>query len=572
MRRILTLLLLCACPALRAQTTDYCYPVRGVSGLCAANFGEIRPGHFHGGVDIKTDGVEGKQLVAVGDGYVSRVVITAGGYGRALYITLADGHTAVYGHLQRFRADIEEHLARERRARRSNDIDLWFPADAYPVRRGDPVGLSGNSGSSGGPHLHFELRDTPTQRLHNVVREGIIRPEDTVPPRIVKLHYIEIDSLEGLCLRAPMRTLPVVRSADGAYRLTREEPIEVGRKGYFVAEVTDRRNGVHNTFGIWRLTASVDGEPYFEYRMEGFTHDLSRCSDAVSCYALQRSSRNEAIRLARLEGAPNCFYPTLVDRGIVRTEPGQMRRIRIEVEDDSGNRSEIGFTIRGRDGEGFHAAEDPAASVARHDRTTTLWLDDEASVRIPAGALYEPVRCYPGRTYGIRADSGTVVLSPAYRLLDADIPLRQAVTCTVQADIPPRLRLRATLARCAKGRAVASLGGRYAEGAVQATTRTSGDIAIVADTLAPRIRPLFAAGADLTGSSALRFRVADNFSGIASWSLEIDGEWVPAERYPMQGIIRHDFTAPAARRRHEVRMTVVDAVGNAATWSGSFYR
>ena len=156
MRRLLTLGLATAAlfthTLLRAQSgTRYAYPVRDVPGLCAANFGEIRPGHFHAGVDIKTDGAEGKPLVAVADGWLSRAVIAPYGYGRALYLTLPDGTTAVYGHLQRFRDDLEAVLRDERYRRRANNLDLTFDAGRWPVKRGDVIGYSGNSGSSGGP-------------------------------------------------------------------------------------------------------------------------------------------------------------------------------------------------------------------------------------------------------------------------------------------------------------------------------------------------------------------------------------------------------------------------------------
>lgn len=335
MRRILTLLLFTTiCSGAQGQRLnpgDYIYPIRGVAGLYSANFGEMRPGHFHGGIDIKTDGGEGKPLVAVADGYVSRVSVSPSGYGRAIYLTLGNGTTAVYGHLQRFRGDIEKHVRDERFRRRANSVDLWFGPGAWPVAQGDTIGFSGNSGSSMGPHLHFELRDTPTQRLYNVVREGVVRPDDDLPPRIMRIHYIEVDSVQGVPVHGSPESYAVVREAEGRYRLTREEPVGTGRKGYFVLEASDRRNGVHNTFGLWRASMSVDGDPRFEYRMDGFTHDLSRCCDAVSHYPMQLTSRNEVIRLAQLAESPDCFYPVMRERGLVRTAEGEKRRIRIEA-------------------------------------------------------------------------------------------------------------------------------------------------------------------------------------------------------------------------------------------------
>lgn len=421
MRRILTLLILAAaCLGARGQhpaPEEYIYPIRDVEGLYSANFGEMRPAHFHAGIDIKTDGAEGKPLVAVADGYVSRVSLGAYGYGRAVYLTLHNGTTAVYGHLQRFRKDIEERVREERHARRSNSVNLWFGPDTWPVKQGDVIGYSGNSGSSMGPHLHYELRDTRTQRLYNVVSAGIIRPDDDLPPRIMRIHYIEVDTVQGIPVHSRPESYAVVRSAGGSYRLTRE-----------------------------------------------------------------------------------------------------------------------------------------------------------VTARIPAGALYEPVFCRAERCPAPASDSTLIVLSPGYRILPATTPLHRAMTVSVRAFVPENLQPHTVLAaRNVKGR-LTCIGGKYADGAVTATTRTTGELFVVADTIPPRIRPLFTEGADLTRASGMRFRVGDNFSGIASCTLLIDGKWVPCDRLPMQGTLIHLFEEPPARKSHSVRLTLTDACGNTACWEGTIRR
>lgn len=583
MRRLLTTILLMAvyagAPAQtpngdrsqRLDPDDYIFPVQQTSRLFSANFGELRAGHFHTGVDIKTDGVGGKPLVAVADGYVSRMVVSAGGFGRALYLTLDNGTTAVYGHLQRFRDDLEACLREERYARRSNGVDRWFGADRWPVRQGEVIGYSGNSGASLGYHLHYEIRDTPTQRLHNLVREGIVRPEDDLPPRILRIHYVEVDTLGEVPVRSPAESYAVVRDADGRYRLTRGESIGVGRRGYFILETTDRRNGVTNTFGVWRVTASCDGTPYFEYRMDGFTHDLARCSDAVSCYALKRSSRNEVIRLAQLAGAPDLFYPTMVERGVVRTSPGERRRIRIEVEDDCGNCSSIEFPIVGRS-ETFRAEVDSSAVALFPGRDSVVRIGDEAEARLPGNALYEPLFVHPRRLDPPEGKEGVVVLSPVYRFFEATTPLYRAATVTIRTRVPQELRPHTVLAGRNRKGELFHIGGNSSFGSVTSLTRTTGDLLVVADTLPPVIRPFFNDGANLTRAAELRFHVSDNFSGISSWRLLIDGEWVPCDRFPMRGTLVHRFDRPAARGRHTFELTVRDACGNIARCSGSFDR
>ena len=558
-----------------AQTldpSDYVYPVRDVAGYYSANFGEMRPDHFHGGVDIKTDGVEGKTLVAVADGYVSRIGVTPGGYGRALYLSLDNGVTAVYGHISRFRDDIEQYVLAERRRQRKNTVQLYPAAGLFRVRQGDVIAFSGNSGTSFGPHLHFELRDTPTQRTLNTVRQGVIRPKDTVPPLFVRVHYIEVDTLDGIPVPALPQSYQAVKTDSATYRLTREQPVEVGRNGYFVVEATDRRNDVQNTFGIYRMSLEADGVKCFEYRMDGFTFDLSRYCNTASYYPLQLTSRNEAICLALPEGGTDYFCTTAPDRGVLRLAPDERQHLRIEAEDDCGNLSHLEFIVRGR-ADSFHAERDSTRTALHRNAPRTLRLGNEFTARIPAGALYESRFCRPERRETpICEDTGILILSPAYRIFDVTTPLHKPVTVCVRAYIPPRLRPYAGLAaRTAKGRIV-YVGGNYAEGGVTARTRTTGDLFIVADTTAPTVTPLFKPGGDLTHCGELRFRIGDNFSGIASCVLYIDGQWTPCDRYPVQGILRVPFAEAPSGRRHRVLLQIADSSGNKCRWEGEFYR
>ncbi len=553
------------------QPEKYIYPIGGVSRLYSANFGEIRAGHFHAGIDIKTDGMEGKPLIAIADGYISRVVITTGGYGRAVYLTMPDGKVAVYGHLLRFTDPMESHVAGERRSRGTNLVDLHFDAGKWPVKQGETIGYSGDSGSSGGPHLHFELRDGATEWRYNTIRSGMIRPTDNLAPRIMRIHYIEIDSINGVAVERRLESYEVVQTGNATYRLKSDAPVPAGRRGYFVAEVSDRRDNVLNTFGVWRLTAAVDGVPYFEYRMDGFTYDQARCCDAVGYYPLQTLSRNECIRMAQLTGAPDIFYPVMTDRGIIRTEAGRERRVSVEVEDDCGNISRLEFQIYGRQEE-FRATVPDGAVLLRHDKSTTLRIGDRATAYLPAGALYDDMFCRPEMCSEPFEVKDAVPLSPAYRFFGPDTPLRRAMSVTIRADIPERYRFKVLLARRnAKGN-VSSLGGSYAGGAVKCSTRSTGEIMVVADTLAPTLRPKFAEGADLSKAGSMRFEAADNFAGISSWSLTVDGERTPSDRYPSRDEIIHFFDRPATGRMHTVEITATDCCGNSAKWRGEFYR
>lgn len=577
MRRILILLLTLLAIEASAQNKDYVYPLRDVQGRCVANFGEIRPGHFHMGVDIRTDGVEGKRVVAVADGFVSRIVVQDSGYGIGLYLDLKDGTQVVYGHLQRFRDDIERFAREERHRTGKNSIDCSFAPDRWPVRQGDLLAFSGNTGSSFGPHLHFEMREAGTGVRPNLVKRGIIRVEDTLPPRILRLHYVEADTLPGgVCVRSDMEHYDVVRRADGTYRPVRGDTLEVGRKGYFVIEVSDRRNGVNNRFGIWRLSASIDGQPYFVYRMDGVTFEQGRMSDAVSCYPMQTGARCEVIRVAQLEQAPDEFYPVMRERGLVRCAEGAAHRVSMEAEDDSGNRSVLEFVIRGRKGE-FRAEADERAVVIDPEKGGTYSEEGWAVMSVPAHSLYEktPMRIRT-KTLPQPRQSGVRILSEGVCFLDRTVPMLHAATYVLRRDVPQQFARHTVMGRWTE-RGLGCVGGRYRDGRVEAATRTGGWMVLVADTEAPKIYTRYPKARvsgvpDLRRQSRIVFRVKDNFSGIGSFRMQIDGRWVPAERQPVRGEISHRFEVPPSGRMHTVSLRVTDGAGNTKTYQGRFFR
>lgn len=184
---------------------------------------------------------DGKPVLATADGYISRIAVTPGGYGRAIYITHPNGTTSVYGHLSKFRDDIEKYVHEERYRTRRNSINLYPSADRFPLKQGEQFAWSGNTGSSAGPHLHFEIRDSRTQRTLNTISSGVIRTRDDIPPRLVKLYYVEVDSVRGVPVHARPRPVELVEKTPGRYALKQEGALSVGGRGYFILEATDRK-------------------------------------------------------------------------------------------------------------------------------------------------------------------------------------------------------------------------------------------------------------------------------------------------------------------------------------------
>lgn len=578
MRRlfILTILLCYAhfCSAQKLDPAYYDYPLRNVAGYYSANFGEMRPNHFHAGTDFKTDGVEGKPVVAVADGYVSRVSQSPTGYGLALYVTHPNGTTSVYGHLSRFRKDIADFVFSERHRLKQSRVDLYCQADQFPVKRGEEIARSGNTGSSQGPHLHFEIRDAKTQKTLNIISQGIVTPKDDISPYIMKVHYVEVDTVRGVPCHSRLATYAVHKADANTYRTAQKSPIKVGRKGYFIVETSDRKNDVANTYGVYNMVAKLDGKAIFEYRNDGFPFDLSRYCNAVSHYPIQRRSRNEVMRAAMLQGGTKYFYPTLVNRGVVTTAEGEERKMEFVITDDCGNTSTLAFDIVGKSNDACfkgEVAED--AIIVEYNRDFAHKVDDVLSVVIAKGSLYESIALDIERSdVAIKADSTIKVLSPAYRIHDDNTPLHKSIGLVFTQDVEERLQPYTVMASVSSGGYLYYSGGRYRHNRLTARTSSFGTFCLVADMTPPTIRPQFEDGQDCRGRDRIAFRLSDNFSGVSSYNVYIDGKWVAIDYARSRAWVNLKAEGISGGKSHNIEIVVKDACGNTAKWQGTIIR
>ena len=537
--------------------------------LLSANFGEMRAGHFHSGIDLKTGGVTGKTVRAAADGYVSRIAVQPGGYGRALYITHPNGTTTVYGHLQDFAEPIERLVREEQYRRKSFSVELFPDPSQFPVKQGDVIAHSGNSGASGGPHLHFEVRETAAQRPINLLAAGLLTVRDQIAPRFVKLHIVDVDTVRGIPVHTVRRTLSAQKVAEGRYRPADTAAIVVGPATYFGVEVAERKNDVNNPMGTYRVQEKVDDRVVFELANDGFLFSQTRYVNAVALYEQNLATRNDVFRLVRLPNNKLPIYPIVKHKGIVTPNDSLRHKVEIMAQDDCGNASILEFDIR--------LGKVKNKVVAPENAIPVLWYRDKTienggmQVTLPAGALYESI-LFTSEIAARRPDS----FSHVYRVHDRNVPLQSAYTLSVEAgDIEPALRPKVLLAEVNDKGIAGSVGGQWTEGRVVAKLRSFGRYCIVADTVPPRIVPGFAAGADLSDARVVSLTVSDNLSGIDRYEVTIDGQWVLFEYDPKNRKLTHRFAHSPVETTggiHQLEAVVTDAKGNVSRYKGRFVR
>ncbi|MFI3323538.1 MAG: M23 family metallopeptidase [Rikenellaceae bacterium] len=568
MNKTITILFLLFLPlALGAQSISpsyYIYPIEDVARLYSANFGELRSDHFHSGIDIKSDGAIGKKIVAVADGYISRIGLSPYGYGLSLYVTHPNGTTSVYAHLSRFSEPVTKYLEAERYRTKSHTANLYCQPDQFVVKQGEVIAYSGNSGSSAGPHLHFEIRNRDQEPI-NVVTAGVISPRDDIAPLIRKIHYIEVDTLQGVAREAERRSYDVAKKGS-TYSIVGGGSILVGRNGYLVLEATDRRNDVTNTFGIYRAKLSVDSTPIFEYVMDGFSFGNTRYCNAIGYYPLMISSRNEVLRLAAVENVDRSHYRTLVGDGVLTSKAGEERMVEIEVEDDMGNLSLFNLSVVGRSDESCFVAEEVDPKLVINAMKQYDYRGENITVSIPAKSLYE------SRIFTLEESEPTdsTMLSRVYEVLDVQTPLHSAMMLSIATEVPFELQSKVGMVCVGRSGNPAFIGGDYLYGSVTAKSRNAGKFYVVADTEPPKLKLGIEDGSQQGSSKYFTCSVSDNLSGVARYSAKLDGEWIALDLD--KGRLRHNFRHAPTGEEHTLVVEAVDGVGNAASVSCRFVR
>jgi hypothetical protein len=519
----------------------------------SGNFGELRANHFHSGIDFKTQGVEGKQVHAVLDGYICRIVVSPWGYGNVVYLAHpADSLMTVYAHLQRFTEEVAAYVRDQQYEQERFAVDLACTPEQFPVGLGEPVGYSGNSGSSGGPHLHFEVRDLAADEPMDPLPyfTGLIK--DTRSP---KARAVMIYPVEGA--GAVNHSSQKQKWIPGA---AAKSKTEAWGKIAFSINVDDYMDGVGNVYGVKELSMEVDGDELFHSHMDRFSFDETRYLNAWVDYEIWSEQRSFYTKTF-VEPGNHLRFITSKNRGVLTVDEPRIYHVVFHLTDAFGNTERVALDVTGKE---------QALAAVDADGTTPFYRQDDNRFGAKGIRLFIPGGClYNNLNFRHTATRDTSYLSDLHRLHDRPTPLHRPAQLSLyllQDTLQEKRQYGIVFLR---NKRRTWIGGAYREGWMDATIRELGVYAITLDTVAPRITPV--EPALWVGKKVISFRLSDNLSGVKSYRGTIDGSYVLFEMDGKKSLIYYTFDRRRLTRgEHALSLTVEDECGNLSVYEAAF--
>ncbi len=536
----------------------------------SGTFGELRTGHFHSGIDIKSpDGRSGHPVVAAAGGTVARIKVSAGGYGRAIYLRHPNGYTTVYAHLKRFAQPIEQWVKAQQYRRKSFEVDLYPTDGQFRFEQGDLIGLMGNSGASSGPHLHFEIRKTLTQQPINPLLFGL-PVRDNTPPRMYQLKVYSLnDKLETLS----DRTFSLRSEGPNRYRLPIDTLIVAAWRVGFGLQVFDLLDHTPNRNGIYRLRMYVNDSLWYVFEMERFSFAQTRYLNAHADYAARICCKDWFNRTYLLPGNRLKAYPHWSgQRGALPLYKKRPTHVRLLAEDAHGNQSELTFWIRRG-----QVKPPPPRSYNAHIPWASggTFRTDGLVLHVPKSALYQDLYLY----CDVQTHTDKSLLSPLFQVGSPEIPLHRWANIGLSATkmLPAALRDKAFVGWYTPEGKLMSCGGQWqSDGMLHAQVRQLGYFTIGIDTIPPQIKPV-TFSTNMKGYSQMRFRITDNqpTTGKARglrYRATVDGQWILMEYDAKSNLLIHRFDGRIGKGEHSLRIEVTDDRGNTTLWENTFVR
>ncbi len=540
----------------------FIYPVEARVSL-AANFGELRPNHYHMGLDCRTDHVVNKHVVAAAGGYIARVTVEPFGYGQAIYINHPNGLTTVYGHLNRFFSALQKYVRRKQYEQQKWNVDLTIPPGMFPVKQGQFIAYSGSTGGSTGPHTHFEIRDTKTNKVLNEMLFGLPIP-DKVPPTIVRLAMY--DRTKSTYSQSP--ELFSLKKVNGDYT-TSENIIPVhSDKISFGISAYDRQSGSNNPNGIYEAIIYLDGVPLSAFELDSISYAETRYVNAHVDYKTHAAGGPYIEHLSRLPGYPPGVYKDINGDGVIELKDNQVHNVKVVVKDPYLNTSVLNFKIQKGSEEEVPKPVSNKESLEFQPNQVNVFENQNLQVYLPPATLYDSVQF----SYSEKSTDAEDVYSPIHSVLSGLIPSEDYFTVRIKPNkrVPVNLEHKMLIKQSWKGRSevvkAISNGIWY-----QAKFNNFGDFELLADDVPPLIHVDFHDGANISRYHTIVATPTDNNHEIKNFRAELDGKWLMFTNDKGRKYIYY-FDEHCPRGKHELKISVEDEAGNKTVKTYHFTR
>ena len=526
----------------------------------SGTFGELRSNHFHAGLDFRTKQKTGFPVFAAADGYISRIKVSTYGYGTVLYIDHPNGYTTVYGHLLKYAPALDAYVRKRQYEKQTFEIELFPKLGEIPVKKGEMIALSGNSGGSGGPHLHFEYRDTKTEMIINPLLFGLGKKmKDTKAPTVYGLMVYPLSDDAVVNESKQPMLLSVKQQPDGTYLA--DKVYARGKIG-FAVNATDKSTGSYGNNGIYKVQTYFNGTPYYGFEFNTFAFDESRYVNNFIDYPKYYATGQRFQKLFTRTPYPLSLLKGNSGNGQFNIVRDTIKNFRIEVSDYHGNKSIINGSIE--------YSEKPA-SVLQQKKITPYFVkvandnaytQDDVSVFIPANAFYEDFFM----EFRVK-DSLLYLHNPT-------VPVHTSVTISWDVKHLAKDVLQKTFIATVGDKRLTYNDSKMEDGKLTAKVRSLGTFKLAQDYNPPKIySPDFKEGETLNQRDTISLKISDDLAGIATYDAWLNGKWVLLHYDYKTRLVTHHFSDGVVEEgRNNLKVVVTDNVGNSATFETYFFR
>jgi len=519
----------------------------------AANFGEIRRNHWHMGLDIRTEQRENLPVYAAADGYIAEVRIEPGGFGQAIFINHPNGLTTVYGHLNHFAPDLQQYITGQQYKSESWQVDLSFAPGLFPVRKGQLIAYSGNTGASGGPHLHFEIRDTKTTRCLNPLLFGM-PVLDNVPPAIIRLALYD----RGRSVYEQSPKLFPVRKTGSTYSIPKMPVLKTGlKKLSFAIQAYDKLSGANNPIGIYEAAMFVDENPVINFFIDSVDYIETHAINAQVDYKYNYNGGVNLQHLSQLPGDKSRVYNHINGNGILELNDASVHNVRIEVRDAYMNTSVLSFQIQFDENLATTATPFMQRQLFSPNFVNTLEKDD-FELYLPENSLYDTIQPVYAATPIYTEDA----VSVTHHFSDASIPSGDYFSVRIKPDKSfPSIWGDKLVIKNVYGSRSTVKKAEWQNGWLAAKFDDFGTFQAFADIYPPVILPPGRGDTiDLSAASRIVLKPIDNF-GINSFRAELDGKWLLFTNDKGSAYI-YNFDERCPYGVHSLKVSITDIAGN----------